>query len=135
MKAIAYSILVYFPLIFLFKLLGDMDNNIHVNYYWIVSSLFYCFLFFKLYKLFDLNVFKARYTNKDYKLYRFTVLAISAYWGVMLILRVIVAFNIQLYDTLISNTRLFTLGGVIIILIYICLIYLTARKYDAKNEG
>jgi len=134
MKAIAYSILVYFPLIFLFKLLGNMDNNIHVNCYWIVSSLFYCFLFFKLYKLFDLNVFKAIYTNKDYKLYRFTVLSISAYWGVMLILRVIVAFNIQLYDTLISNTRLFTLGGVIIILIYICLIYLTARKYDAKNE-
>ena len=134
MKAIAYSILVYFPLIFLFKLLGDMGNNAHVNCYWIVSSLFYCFLFFKLYKLFDLNVFKAKYTNKDYKLYRFTVLAISAYWGVMLILRVIVAFNIQLYDALISDTRLFTLGGVIIILIYICLIYLTARKYDAKNE-
>lgn len=134
MKAIAYSILIYFPLIFLFKLLGDMNNNVHVNYYWVVSSLFFCFVFFKTYNILGADIFKNKYNYRDYKLYRSIILTKSVYWGIMLVLRIIVSFDIKLYNTLISNTRLFTLGGVVIILIFIYLIYLTARKYDAKNE-
>lgn len=131
MKTIAYSIIVYFLLAFIFKLFGDMNENAWVNYYWMFSSLFFGLIFLKVIFFFKISEIKNKHNKRDMSLYKFTITCMSAYWGIMLALRVYIAFNIHLYDKFISSANTFTIGGMTIILIFILIIITiiyTARK-------
>ena len=133
-KQIAYSIVIYFTFIFIFKLLGDMSKNGWVNYYWLCSSLFYAYLFSKIRGFCNYDVVKNTYHRKDIILYKLVITLAVAYWGIMSVVRIIVAVDIDLYDVLISNTRAWTVGGVYIIILFVIIIFKTAKKNDRKNE-
>lgn len=129
MKTIAYSILVYFSLVSIFKFLGDFDKNDWVNYYWIVSSAFFGFIFLKIRSFCKINYVKNLYNKKDLDLYKAAITTMAIYWGIVILgLRIYVAFNIELYDTLISGARNITVGGITIILIFIFLFFKTIKR-------
>lgn len=128
MKGIAYSLIVYFFLTFIFKLFGDMEENIWVNYYWVFSSLFFCFLFFKIKSLCGIPAVKRLYNKRDWGLYATIISLAAIYWGIMLLVRVYVCFRIDLYDKVISSARGWTVGGITILMIFIFLIFKTARR-------
>lgn len=130
MKTIAISIVIYFVLAFIFKLFGDMSNNAWVNYYWIFSSFFFSILGYQIQKLGKLDIIKKLYHSYDIKLYTNTIITFTAYWGIMLLVRIIVAFKIELYNKIISSARTVTVGGITIILIFIVLIYFTTAKKE-----
>lgn len=131
MKSIAYSVIVYFVFASAFKYLGDFKNNVWVNYYWLFSSAFLGFIFLKLRSFCDIGYFKNKYKKRDIKLYKAAITAKAIYWGVvMLVLRIYVAINIELYDKLISSARTLTVGGVTIVLIFIFVFYKTTKKND-----
>ena len=132
MNKIAYAILLYFAGIFIFKLLGDMKINAHVNYYWLFSSFIFCYIFYEFRKI--AIRLKNLYFKRDYLLYLTIITSMSAYWGVMLLLRIIVSFKIEMYDKLINSARSITTGVIVIILIFAVLIFKLIRKNDSKNE-
>lgn len=117
MKTIVYSILVYFILICAYKLFGDLKNHYWVNYYWLVSSLFYGILFLKLNKF---TVIKK---------YQWVLKSIAGYWGVMAIFHTICFFNITLYARFAGSANKLTVGAVTIFIIFIVLTF-KAFKYD-----
>lgn len=133
MKQIGYSIIIYFPAIFIFKFLGNMGSDAWVNYYWLVSSLIFSYIFYNIAKLCDNKIIRSLYNKRDYNLYKGVIYSCSIYWGVMTALRVYLSFNIEKYD-IISSARKLTVGGISIVICSIYLIYLTAKRNDNKNE-
>jgi hypothetical protein len=111
------STIVYFLLIFIYKLLGDTSNNYWVNSYWIVSSIYFMVVFIDI---------KSQCIQKIYKKISLVVIY---YWGVMALLRIYIMFNIHLHYALIKSTSKITVGAVAIILI---LIYLTSQTWHQK---
>ena len=108
MKKIIYIILFYFPLIFIYKVLGDYKNVYWVNYYWTVSSIIFGLLFYFI--LTEFSILE--------KIYRTILISTVSYWGIMAALRIFLFFRIDLYKQLISSADKLTVGAVTIVKIF-----------------
>jgi len=104
-------------LIFIYKLIGDPLNNYWVNYYWLVSSLFFMIIFIDIQKVCFLP------------LYKLMALMNIIYWGIMAALRIYLFFNIDKHYLLVDRAGQLCIGSVFIIL---SLIFLTAKTWFKK---
>jgi len=126
MRLAIYSILLYFPLVFIYKLFGDPLNNYWINAYWLMVSIDYIFILIGVRKACnEISVLN----NKTRKTYRSIALMAAIYWGVMAAIRLYLFFNIEKHAELISSAGKLTIGCVSVIVI---LIYLTAQTWRQK---
>lgn len=136
MKGIVYSIIVYMVAIFLYKLCGDLESNIHTNYYWLVSTIIFSFIFFKMSFLLNINYFKEKYFPEDISLYKWILRMFSLYWAIMFIVRVYLAFNIDDYENIVENPYLrnIPIGALVLAVIYLLLIFKVVLSNDTKKQ-
>ena len=109
MKEVARASVVYFPLVFIYKLFGVYDNNYWVNSYWFLTALYFTLVFVSI---------------RNYcldKTYKRIIVMVAYYWGVMAALRFYLFFNIGLYDKIISSANTLKIGGVSIVVLLIYL--------------
>lgn len=132
-KKIVYTILAYFPLIFIYKILADPNNEQYKdywgNYYWFISSITFGLIFLILGLMLKKGDIKNILDAKTIKKYVFILLGTSCYWGIMALLRLYLFFNIELYHKLISSADTWTVGAVSIIIFFI---FLTAKLWPRK---
>jgi len=124
MKHIARASILYFTLVFVYKLFApninvpdNYDYEYWVNSYWLMTSLYFL-LVFGIVKKFCIEL-----THKR------IIISVAVYWGIMAALRLYLFFNIKLYIKLISSANTFTIGVITIVLIFI---YLTAKICHRK---
>jgi hypothetical protein len=98
-----------------YNLFADVDEDkittYFINYYWLVSSLYFMVIFIKVCSFTII---------KDYKIVAYST---AAYWGVMSAFRIYLFFNIEKYKQLTKSADTLTIGCVSIIAIFIYLIY------------
>lgn len=135
MRGIVYAIIVYIVGAFLFKSCGDMNMASHVNYYWIMTSAAWSFIFFKISLFLKINYFKEKYLKEDLSLYNWILKIFSCYWAVMFIVRVYVAFDIDSYDMIISTSRKISIGASVLAFAYISLFFKILISNDRKEQG
>lgn len=127
MRTIAILIVIYIPLAFAYKIQGSLSNE-WKNYYWLFSSLFFGIIFWNIKSLCKLDYFKAKYHPKDLKLYKYIIASFVAYWGVMLLVRIYVAFNMEGYGEILKNTGKYTIGAYALLVLIIIITLKTWRR-------
>lgn len=126
MKKAVIAIIIYFPLVLIYKLFGDSSNNYWVNAYWLAVSLVYILLFIGISKMFSLiNLIH----DNDSKFYTTLSLVVSGYWVVMAIIRLYLFFDIDKHREVICSAGKITTGSVCILFMFI---FLMAKKWYKK---
>lgn len=128
MRLIAILIVIYIPLAFAYKFQNELTNE-WKNYYWLFSSIFYGLLSWKIQTFRKIDYFKAKYHPKDLKLYRFIIGSFAVYWGIILLIRIYVAFNIDKYGEILRNTGKYTIGAYALIIL---IIIITLQTWHRK---
>lgn len=120
------AIILYFPIVFIYKVFGDASNNYWINAYWLAVSIDSIIVFIGIRK----SCLSLTLLHKEtIKIYRDVAFTAAVYWGVMAAIRVYLFFNIELHYQLISSAGKLTTGAIMIVLIFI---YLTAKKWFKK---
>ena len=122
MNLLIRATIIYFPLILIYKIFGyegsdTVIRHYWVNYYWLVSSIYFMVVFIGVRKLCIL---------KEHKRVAF---ATAIYWGVMAVLRGYLFLNIDEYSQLTRSAGMLSIGCITIALFFI---YLTAKTWFKK---
>lgn len=126
MRQIIVSIIIYFPIVFIYKVFGDPFNNYWINTYWFLVSIDFIFMFLGIRKVCSKLHLIHEHTIAIYK---DVLLATSFYWGVMAVIRAYLYFNIERHSEVINSAGKITTGVVCIIIIFI---YLSAKTWFRK---
>jgi cytochrome bd-type quinol oxidase subunit 2 len=122
MKITVYSTVIYFLLAFIYKLLGEPENDYWVNFYWTFSSIYFFIITLQI----SIHLFVRKY--------KLIMLFASIYWAIMSLFYIICFFKITLYDSFVRSASKLTIGAVSLFVIIIFLTY-KAFKYDSQHEG
>lgn len=127
MKLLMRAIIIYFPIVFIYKLFGNPSNNYWINAYWFAVSIDYIFFFLGVKRV--VNYMVSLYEEKTIKIYKDIALASATYWGIMAIIRLYLFFNIEMHYSVIESAGKITTGVICIVIIFI---YLSAKQWYKK---